>query len=78
MASIQDYGIRIFSVDLDTSSYATIVQSHEELEDKVNTFLEGQGTVDEPLKELIDSPQFTVDETNNVLYVVIKFRRALT
>lgn len=74
MASIQDGGIRIFSVELDTASRASIVESQEELEDLVNNFLNGGGTVDEPLKLLVSS-QFTVDETNNTLYVAIQYKR---
>lgn len=74
MASIQLGGVRLFAVDLDTSSSTTYNVSLDTLEDVVNSFLEGDGTVTEPRKEIIQPPQYYVDETNSIVSVLITYR----
>ena len=77
MASIQDGGIRIFSVVYDGTTAATITYSQDSLESLVNTFLKGDGTADQPLKELIGSPVFWLDVTSAAkrMFVVIQYKR---
>jgi len=77
MASIQDGGIRIFSVEYDHSTQATAAYSADQLEDAVNTFLRGAGTIEEPVKELVGSPQLWVETqgTSDRVFVLIQYRR---
>ena len=73
MASFQLGGIRLFAVTLDPTTTATYNISLDELEDIVNRFLDGAGTVDEPKKMLTQPPQYYIDETNSVASVLITY-----
>lgn len=77
MSTIQDGGIRIFSVPMDFTTATTMVYAQDSLENEVNSFLQGDGTLDEPLKMIVGDPQLWIETSgaHDRMYVLIQYKR---
>jgi hypothetical protein len=76
MASIQTKtgGVRIFSGAIVVTSITAIRASFDAIEDEINNFLNGEGTVDEPKKMIVFPPNWVYDATSNFATVLVTYK----
>lgn len=63
MANNRDGGVKTFEAS-----------SREELEDQINIFLSGEGTIEDPRRQIVFPPTFLID--SSTFYAMLCYRTA--